>query len=362
MRVGIVGLPGSGKTSLFVALTRGTVKVEMFGAQSAKPNIGVVCVPDKRIDYFVEQYSPKKTTYASIEFIDGAAKIAQEGTSTKFAPDFFQDVRQVDALVHVVRGFTNDIGEEANPVKDVQTLKDEILLADLQFIDTRMQRVEKQTHGVKKGTTTPATQEMDFLKKLQELLENGGSIASLEFNADEDKLIRSYGFLTLKPMIVVLNASENEITSPTTITSEFKSYCEANSIPECVLCAQLEMEVSQMSDEDEAEFLASMGINEPARSKLINMAYDILGLISFITAGEPEVRAWTIRKGTKAVDAAGAIHSDIARGFIRAEVGGFEEVKNAGGWEEAKKKGILQLHGKEYIMQDGDTVYIRFKV
>lgn len=362
MRVGIVGLPGSGKTTLFRALTRGTVQTDSYGVSSGKPNIGVVSVPDPRIDYFVEEYSPKKITYASIEVIDGAAKIATDQGKARFGSDFFADVRQVEALVHVVRGFKNTAGEAPSPVQDVQTLNDELLLADLQLVENRLQRVEKQTHGIKKGTSTPATVEMELLERLKTALEEGNSLQTLELTPEEGKTIRGYDFLTLKSMIVVLNIAESEIGSPSEQSAKFKSYCQENGMPVIELCADVEMEVSQLSDEEEAEFLQSMGIEEPARNVLIQEAYKTLGLISFITAGEPEVRAWTLRNGSTAVEAAGSIHSDLARGFIRAEVANFREVEVAGGWEAARKSGVTQLQGKDYIIQDGDVLYIRFKV
>ncbi|MCE5314776.1 MAG: redox-regulated ATPase YchF [Armatimonadota bacterium] len=362
MRVGIVGLPSSGKTTLFKALTRGTVKVEESYGQGGKPNIGVVSVPDSRVDYFVNEYHPKKITYASIEFIDGAAKIATDHGRTKFGSDFFADVRQVDALVHVVRGYTGSGGEAPTPVHDLQTLQDELMLADLQLVENRIPRVEKQLHGVKKGAATPANVEMELLERIKTTLEEGNSLKTIEFASDEEKIIRGYDFLTLKRMIAVLNISESELGSQSEQTITFHKACEESGIPAIELCAEIEMEVSQLADEEEAEFLQSMGVEEPARNVLIRACYEALGLISFLTAGEPEVRAWTIHAGEKAVDAAGTIHSDLARGFIRAEVANFKDVEAAGGWDAAKQKGIIQLQGKDYVVQDGDVMYIRFKV
>ncbi|MEN6581148.1 MAG: redox-regulated ATPase YchF [Armatimonadota bacterium] len=362
MRVGIVGLPSSGKTTLFKALTRGTVKVEETYGQSGKPNIGVVSVPDSRIDYFANEYKPKKITYASIEFIDGAARIATDQGKTRFGSDFFADVRQVDMLVHVVRGFTGTAGEEPTPIQDIQALQDELTLADMQLVENRIARVEKQLHGVKKGTTSPVTTEMDMLQRIQSALEEGTPLQSLEFTPDEEKAIRGYDFLTLKHVIAVLNIPESEIGSPSEQAIKLKALCAESGVPEIDLCAAVEMEVSQLSDEEETEFLQSMGIEEPARNVLIRACYQSLGLISFITAGEPEVRAWTLRAGSRAVDAAGSIHSDLARGFIRAEVANFKDVEAAGGWEAAKQKGIVVLQGKDYIVQDCDVMYIRFKV
>ncbi|MHB9036281.1 MAG: redox-regulated ATPase YchF [Armatimonadota bacterium] len=362
MRVGIVGLPSSGKTTLFKALTRGTVKVEEGYGQGAKPNIGVVSVPDRRVDYFVNEYHPKKITYASIEFIDGAAKIATDQGKTKFGSDFFADVRQVDTLVHVVRGFAGSGGEAPTPVQDLQTLQDELTLADLQLVENRIPRVEKQLHGVKKGATTPANVEMELLERIKTALEDGNSLKNIEFASDEEKIIRSYNFLTLKRIITVLNIPESDIGCESEQTIAFRKACDESDTPMVELCAEVEMDVSQLADEEEAEFLQSMGIEEPARNVLIRACYEALGLISFLTAGEPEVRAWTIHAGEKAVDAAGTIHSDLARGFIRAEVANFRDVEAAGGWDAAKQKNLVQLQGKDYVVQDGDVMYIRFKV
>lgn len=358
MKIGIVGLPGSGKTSLFRALTRGTVKTDDYG----EAHVGVVHVPDIRIDYLSAQYKPKKTTYASIEFTDGAAKITQEDSRARFGSDFFADVRQVDVLAHVVRCFTSLEGNPPNPVADAQTLGDELLLADLQLVENRIERIEKQLHGVKKGVTTPATTEMALLERLRDSLEQGKSLKQMQFTGDEEKSIRGYDFLTLKPMILVLNVAEEFIGSQNEVTEEFHNYCAQADLLCFDISAEVEMEVGELSDDEEAEFLASLGIDEPARNVLIQACYAALGLISFITAGEPEVRAWTLKRDSKAIDAAGTIHSDLARGFIRMEVANFKEIEAAGGWESAKQQGIVQLQGKDYVVQDGDVVYIRFKV
>jgi len=355
MKVGIVGMPESGKTTLFQALTKCEVPIQAYG--SNKPNIGVVSVPDERVDYFAKQYNPKKITYAPIEFTDSAPKMGKE-----FGPEFFSDVKKSDAIVIVIRGFVNEVGDEPNPLSELSSILDEILLADFTLIDTRMQRVEKQLHGAKKGATNNATQEMDFLKRLQSCLDDGKKLITLDYTEEELKTIRNYDFLTLRDVIAVLNVSENEISNPTSMTKSFNDFCEKSNIPSLVLCASVEMEVSQLSQEEEIEFLESMGISEPARNALIKKTYETLGLISFITAGEPEVRAWTIKKGSTALEAAGTIHTDIARGFIRAEVANFNNILPVETWEKAKSDGIVKLQGKEYIMEDGDVVYIRAKV
>ena len=362
MRVGIVGLPSSGKTTLFRALTRGAVQTDTFSSRSGRAGVGVITVPDRRLDYLAAKYKPKKVTHASIEFVDGAARVDHDGGRARFGTDFFADVRQVDALAHVVRGFTDAAGEPPTPIRDAQMLADELVLADLMVIESRMERVKKQLHGVKKGVTTPATIEMDLLGRIKSALESDSCLSGVELSPDERRLVRSYDLLTLKPRIAVLNISEGEIGAPSEETLRFREFCAGLSIPEIELCAEVEMEVSEFSEEEEAEFLSSMGIAEPARSRLIRVCYGALGLISFFTISEPEVRAWTIRQGSKAIDAAGTIHSDMARGFIRAEVAAFADVEAAGGWEEAKRTGLVHLQGKDYVVQDGDVIYIRFHV
>ena len=360
MRVGIVGLPGSGKTTLFRALTRGTVKTDDYG--SGKPHVGVVHVPDSRVDLIAAEFEPKKITYASIEFIDGAARIAQEDARARFGSDFFSDVRQVDALVHVLRGFVSPTGDAPNPKGDAQTLDDELVLADLGLVENRIERLEKQLHGVKKGLSTPAAIEMALLERLKALLEEGGSLKHAQFTHEEEKAIRGYDFLTLKPVVLVLNIPEGEIGTPSDAARALGDYRDRSGLIGLDLCAKVEMEVAELADEDEAEFLVSLGIEQPARNVLIRACNQALGLISFITASEPEVRAWMLPAGSKAIDAAGAVHSDLARGFIRAEVANAVDVQAAGGWEAAKHKGVVQLQGKDYIVQDGDVIYIRFKV
>lgn len=359
MKVGIVGLPAAGKTTLFKALTRGTVRVD---PHDTKAHVGVVNVPDARLDFFIEEFHPKKVSRASIEFIDGAARIAGDDGKPKFGWEFFADVRQVDMLVHIVRGFTSQAGDAPTPVQDLQTLSDELVLADMQLVENRIERVEKQLHGVKKGTTTPATIETALLERMRAHLEQGQSLQTLDMTPEDEKAIRGYDLLSLKSIIAVLNIPESEIGSPGSETLAFRKYCEQAGISAIELCAEVEMEVAELSDEEEAEFLESMGIHEPARNVLIRECYKELGLISFLTVGEPEVRAWTLKAGSKAVEAAGAIHSDLARGFIRAEIAGYDEVIAAGGWETARKSGVTHLEGKDYVMQDGDIVYIRFKV
>lgn len=362
MKVGIVGVPQSGKTTLFRALTRGTVSTDEYGSEGRRVHVGVVAVPDRRLDVLAAEFRPKKVTHASIEFIDGAARVVREDSRARFGTDFFADVRQVDALVHVVRGFENASGESVSPARDAQLLGDELILADLQMVENRIERVEKQLHGVKKGVTTPATIEMNILERVRSVLEEGRRLDSVDLSQDEDRLLRGYDFLTLKPVICVLNIPESDLGSPGAVSQEFFDWCGREGIPGVELCAKVEMEVAELPDDEERTFLDSLGISEPARNVLIRECYAALGLITFFTANETEVRAWTLPRGGRAIDAAATVHSDLARGFIRAEVASISVVEEAGGWEHARRQGRTELHGKEYVVQDGDVIYIRFKV
>jgi GTP-binding protein YchF len=356
MRVGIVGLPGSGKTAVFRAVARGG------GREEHGSHVAVVPVPDKRFDWLVQYYHPKKATPATVEFVEGAARIGGEPGKGKFGADFFADVRKVDALVHVVRCFANDLGEPPTPVSDARELSDELLLADLQVVETRLSRIEKALHGVRHGAVTPETIERDLVERIGKALEEGKRVDTLEFTADEDRLIRGFDFLTRKPQILVANIPEDQIGKETAAVQELREYASEIGVDVLVTCAELEAQIAELPKEEQEDYLAAMGLSEPESDVLIRECYKALGLITFFTAGEPEVRAWTIPAGSRVIEAAEKIHTDLARGFIRAEVASFDTVKEAGGWEEAKRKGLVQLYAKDYVVQDGDVIYIRFKV
>lgn len=359
MKVGIVGLQQSGKTTLFRAITRGEAPIDEYGA---KANIGVVPVPDPRLDWLVEINHPKKITPATIEFIDGAAKIGEDQRG-KFGSDFFADVRAVDALLQIVRAFVGPAGDAPTPAKDVRDLTEELILADLVVIENRLARLEKSLHGTKQGATTPQTIERDLLLQMKDALEAGQLLKSVPLSDDQEKMLSTFDFMTKKPQIVVANIPEDEIgQSESDAVKELRAYGEEAGLPVVVLSAKVEAEVAELPEDEQKEYLAAMGLEEPARDRLIAETYRSLGLIRFYTAGEPEVRAYSIPEGTTILDAAGKIHSDLARGFIRAEVGHYDDVRSAGGWEEAKRASLVQLHMKDYIVHDGDIVYIRFKV
>jgi ribosome-binding ATPase YchF (GTP1/OBG family) len=263
----------------------------------------------------------------------------------------------------VVRDFPNELGEPPTPLQDARNFAEELVLADLQMIENKLERMQKTLRGVKAGSVTPETMENDLLLQIKAQLEEGKMVTSMQFTPDQEKMIRGFDFLTVKPMIVVANVPEDKASEGVgPDLAELQEYCNENDMSLMALCAKLEAEIAELPPDEEGEFMEAMGIEEPARNRLIRECYRKLGLISFFTAGEPEVKAYTINAGSTVIEAAGKIHSDIARGFIRAEVGHFDDVKAAGGWEEAKRENLVELHTREYIVQDGDVMYIRFKV
>lgn len=366
MKVGIVGLPSTGKTTLFNALTHGHAATE-FGGKRSEANVGTIPVPDARFDHLVQEYKPKKITPANIEVIDGAAPIGVDLQRDKFGTDFFTGIRAVDALIHVVRAFESPsvpLPEGGlDPLRDVRKVSDELVLADLQLVETRLERIEKGLHNRKIDANSPQVMERDLFLRIQKHLEEEKPLQELEFTRDETRLIKSFDFLTLKPVIIIANVGEDHTEeSDNEILSGLRSYCLQEGLELIELAASIEMEIAQLPEEEEREYFEALGITEPARAKVVQSAYRALGLIAFFTVGEDEVRAWTINQGDTAVEAAGKIHSDLARGFIRAETLAYDDFVKAGSWQAAKDAGLIRLEGKEYVMHDGDIVMIRFKV
>ncbi len=366
MKVGIIGLPQTGKTSLYNALTRGQVELNRFGG--GEVSVGVISVPDSRFDYAVRMCTPKKVTPASIEFTEGGARIERSeghGRGDKYGADFFAAVRNMDALILVVRAFEDSAVPAPegglNPRREAEKILEELLLADLTVIESRLEKLEKAR--LQKRQTNAEASEQQVLDKIKAHLENMEPVRTLEMTEDEARAVRSYAFVSQKPMIVVANLGEGDVgAEPAAILAGLPEYAADQQAPFVTLCAKIEMDVAQMEPEEEREFLEAMGIPEAARDRLIRAAYAALGLICFFTVGEDEVRAWTIRQGSNAVTAAGAIHSDLARGFIRAELVAFEEFQEAGGcWDEARAAGKMRLEGKEYIVKDGDILHVRHK-
>lgn len=365
MKVGIIGLPQTGKTTIFNALTHGHASTEFGGRKEA--NVGTIAVPDGRFDNLVKVYNPKKVTPATIEVIDGAAPVGMDLQKDKFGADFFTGIRSVEALIHVVRAFENSAMSlpegGLNPLRDVRKVNDELTLADLQLVETRLERIDKGLRNRKVDPNSPQAMERDLMLRIQAHMEEEKPLKELQLTADEQRYLRSFDFLTLKPMIVVANLGEgHEPDSDAELLDGLRAYCAEENLEIIELVANIEMEIAQLPAEEEKEYLCAMSIDEPARNKVVQSAYRALGLISFFTAGEDEVRAWTICAGDNAVTAAGKIHSDLARGFIRAEIVSYADFEKAGSFEAAKSGGLMRLEGKDYVIHDGDVMVVRFKV
>ncbi len=358
MKVGLVGLPEVGKTTLFNALTRQQIALNTYGGVKDETHLGTVPVPDARFDYAVEVCLPKKQAPATVDITDGGARVQIDESREKFGTDFFAGVRNMDALVLVVRAFDNELLPASNPARDAARIAEELLLADLTIIEGRLERLEK--NKLMKRTTPAEAAEHQTLLKIKAHMEGLQPVRTLELTPEEERSVRSFAFVSGKPLIIVANMGEDDlgIDNPE-ITAPLRSFSKENGLELVELCAKVDMEVSQMEPDEEREFLAAMGVAEPARDKLVRAAYAALGYISFFTVGEDEVRAWTIRRGTTAVGAAEKIHTDIARTFIRAETMAFSDFQQYEGWDAAKSASKMRLEGKEYLVKDGDILHIR---
>ena len=364
MKLGIVGLPNVGKSTLFNAITNAGAEVANYAFCTIEPNVGVVAVPDYRLDELAKMYSPKKITPAVIEFVDIAGLVKGASKGEGLGNKFLSHIREVDAVIHVVRCFDNDdimhVSGSVDPKRDIETINLELILSDLEILDRRIDRTAKAA----KGDTSLLT-ELEFLKRLKTELENGVSARAVEADDDEKAILADIGLLSAKPVIYACNMSEDDFASNIENNERYKAVCEiakAEGAEVLPICAELEAEISSLSKEEKETFLSDAGIESGGLDMLIQRSYSLLGLISYLTAGEPEVRAWTIKKGTKAPQAAGKIHSDFERGFIRAEVISFDELMACGSMQAAKEKGKIRSEGKDYVMQDGDIVLFRFNV
>jgi len=351
MKIGIIGLEQAGKTTVFNALTGANKEVGSFGKIEA--NISMVSVPDSRIDWLSKLYNPKKTVYTNIEFVDILGNINDSSDAKIVAA-----AREVDAFVFVIRAFTNPnvlhpLGEN-NPLRDFESIKTGLIIADMSIAEKRIEKLEKM---VSKGAGTPEDKlEFSSLQKIMKILGSENLASSTDLNTQEEKTVRSFQFLTLKPFLTVFNTSEGNFRSEDTLALIKKL---PNSM---AMCANIEMEIRRLDENDRKEFLEDLGIQELSLNPFIRNAYKTLGLISFFTVGDDEVRAWTIQKETPAVTAAGKIHSDLERGFIRAEVFSFDDIKEKGSEREVKNSGLFRLEGKDYLVKDGDIISIKFSV
>lgn len=365
MKLGIVGLPNVGKSTLFNAITNAGAESANYPFCTIEPNVGVVAVPDERLDKLGEMYHPKKGCVpAVIEFVDIAGLVKGASKGEGLGNKFLSHIREVDAILHVVRCFENEniihVDGEIGPRKDVETINLELILSDIEIVERRLVKAEKLQKADKKLGA-----EADLMRRLKSWLEEGKSAASFDCDDDEREIIAPMGLLSYKPVIFVANMSEDDFSAGVENNHFYQELAQiateehAEIIP---ICARMEEEISDMSPEDKKMFLEDIGLEESGLDRLIKKSYALLGLISYLTAGEDECRAWTIQKGTKAPKAAGKIHSDFERGFIRAEVVSFNDLIANGSMVACKEKGLVRSEGKEYIVQDGDIILFRFNV
>ena len=351
MKVGLVGFAGAGKTTIFNALTGLTAEVGGYGARE-KANIGVIKVPDPRVDNLAEIYNPKKKTFAEISFVDVAGPQEADRSESGLDQKLVQHMREADALVHVVRAFDNPmLLQEIDPARDIRAFDDELMLTDMVQIENRIARLKKEKDS---------TRERELLERLKSALEEERPLRDVELAQEEMALIAGFRFLSLKPVLLLLNTSEDHAAEGA--PPDVVELAESKNLSLIAMSGKVEMEIAELAPEEQREFLADLGISEPARDRFIRAAYDLLDLISFLTVGEDECRAWTISRGTTAQKAAGKIHSDIERGFIRAEVARFEDLLELGSEARCREQGKLKLEGKEYVVQDGDVIHYRFNV
>lgn len=365
MKLGIVGLPNVGKSTLFNSLTKAGATAANFPFCTIDPNVGVVAVPDVRLKALGDLYHSKKVTPAVIDFVDIAGLVKGASQGEGLGNQFLSNIRECDAIVHVVRCFTDinviHVDGEVNPIRDIETINLELIFSDIEILDRRIAKTARSANNDK-----ALKKELEILKEIKEVLESGKMASAYEC-ADEEvaSFVKSIGLITAKPVIFAANVAEDDLSNDgnsNDFVAKVRDYAKDFDAKVFVVSAKIEEEISQLDDEEKAEYLDALGIKESGLDKLIAASYDLLGLLSFLTSGEDETRAWTIKKGTKAPQAAGKIHSDFERGFIKAEIINYQDLLNCKSTAVAKEKGLMRLEGKDYVVQDGDVILFRFNV
>ncbi len=362
MKLGIVGLPNVGKSTLFNSLTKAGAESANYPFCTIDPNVGTVQVPDVRLDELAKLYNAEKITPAVIEFVDIAGLVKGASNGEGLGNKFLSHIREVDAIVHVVRCFADDnvihVNAKVDPVSDIETINLELILADLEVLERRLSKAVKGAKADKQ-----LQKEVDILNIIKETLENGKCARTIEFNEEEAAIVNDFNLLTYKPVLYAANVNEDDLAAGgNEYVSAVQEHAKNEGSQVFVVCAKIEEEISELDEEEKKMFLADLGVSQSGLDRLVTASYELLGLISYLTAGPKEVRAWTITKGTKAPGAAGKIHSDFERGFIKAEIVNYDDLIRLGAYSKAKESGLVRLEGKEYVVKDSDIILFRFNV